>query len=468
MLEYAIVVGVVSLVVIGTLQVVGHKTSLAFCSIENGLGAAGSLANWGDNSFGQLGSGTHSGQQATPISVNGDCSVAADSGTNHIVILKPDGTVWAWGNDSNGAIGNGSNSGTVDTPTAVPGVPPSGRKVASVAAGTDTSYALLDNGSVQAWGKNTFGDVGNGLAASPVDSPTWVCGIAQTAPCSPGVVGHDVLTGVTKLSAGNNSAYGLMSTGCAVTGQCFVAWGAGASHGQLGCAPSCGANADHNVPIRVDTGIIPATTTLTGGQDHALALTSAGNVLAWGIGTFGVLGDGLNTDANQPGYVQTSAGVSLSGVAKLGRGATSSTAYAILNDTTAVAWGENDLAELGINVQSPAGAFGCYCQSYFAPTAGVGSQQIVDTTGVAGTKETGIGSIARGNGYAIVLLTNGTLAGFGANGATDQLGLGAPSGGCGCVAYVTAIAGVTNAIGLAAGANHTVVLIAPGGTPSAS
>lgn len=102
--------------------------------------------------------------------VSGARSVAM--GYNHALLLRSDGTVLARGGPTSevwgywGELGNGSSTPDLEFQP-VPGL--SG--VAQVAAGAHTSHALMQDGTLRAWGQNTFGSVGDGTttdALSPV------------------------------------------------------------------------------------------------------------------------------------------------------------------------------------------------------------------------------------------------------------------------------------------------------------
>src|SRR5437899_12265501 len=71
------------------------------------------------------------------------------------------GTVSAWGDNSFGELGNGTNTAS-NTPMQVSGL--SG--VTAIAGGELHSLALKSDGTVRAWGQNTSGQSGNGTVRS--------------------------------------------------------------------------------------------------------------------------------------------------------------------------------------------------------------------------------------------------------------------------------------------------------------
>jgi hypothetical protein len=87
--------------------------------------------------------------------------VAVAAGTFHSVALKQNGTVWAWGSNTYGQLGDGSGADSL-TPVVVAGTD----GVISVAAGQYHTLALKPDGTVWAWGNNQFGQLGDGTTTN--------------------------------------------------------------------------------------------------------------------------------------------------------------------------------------------------------------------------------------------------------------------------------------------------------------
>ena len=89
------------------------------------------------------------------------------AGTDHILALKSDGTIWSWGNNKYGQLGNGE-IGSSALSTAYPAKltikHDNGTEVKfmAVAAGNMFSVALSTEGEVYTWGWNEYGQLGNG------------------------------------------------------------------------------------------------------------------------------------------------------------------------------------------------------------------------------------------------------------------------------------------------------------------
>jgi alpha-tubulin suppressor-like RCC1 family protein len=122
----------------------------------------GTVWAWGQNIFGQLGDGTRANMgppphgRGRPAPVKGLADVIAiAAGGSHSLALKRDGTVDAWGSNQYGALGNGT------TQHAAMPVPVRINRVVAIAAGNDFSVALRDDGSVWAWGANNWGQLGD-------------------------------------------------------------------------------------------------------------------------------------------------------------------------------------------------------------------------------------------------------------------------------------------------------------------
>jgi alpha-tubulin suppressor-like RCC1 family protein len=151
--------------------------------------ANGTVMAWGYDYWGQLGSGagTPGGCECVdhPVAVPGVSGVAAISaGENHSLALLVNGTVLAWGENGYGQLGTGSVITT--TPPAcycLPPAPVAGLAgVRAISAGGYTSMALLGDGSGRAWGENFYGQVGNGETTKGgcqcIPTPTAIAGLA--------------------------------------------------------------------------------------------------------------------------------------------------------------------------------------------------------------------------------------------------------------------------------------------------
>lgn len=171
----------------------------------------GQIWAWGNNGAGQLGNGTYSmyGEQAPVLlsSISGVADISA--GTYHSVALKSDGTVWAWGSNSFGQVGDGTTNMRT-TPVAV-GTSFGG--VVSISAGGDHTLAVKGDGSLWGWGQNWYGQAGAPQVQSTVLSPAQVAGIAGAVVASAGSLQSAVIVDDGSITAFGNGEYGVLGNG---------------------------------------------------------------------------------------------------------------------------------------------------------------------------------------------------------------------------------------------------------------
>jgi len=126
------------------------------------LSAVGTVYAWGSNGFGQLGNGTLM-DSSTPVLVSSLTGVVAVfAGRDHSMAVKADGTVWTWGFNRNGELGDGTTTKR-KVPVEVKranGDPLT--DIVQVSAGANHSLALRSDGAVFAWGRNNYGQLGDG------------------------------------------------------------------------------------------------------------------------------------------------------------------------------------------------------------------------------------------------------------------------------------------------------------------
>lgn len=181
----------------------------------------GKVHAWGNNTNGQTDVPSDLAPPApatsevtrTVTTSSGTQAVSVAAGNAHSVALKSDGTVIAWGDDTYG-------QSTVPTGLS---------DVVAISAGRDYTLALKSDGTVAAWGRNSFG---------------------QTNVSS--------LSGISAISAGEYHALALKSDGT------VVAWG----------------DAD-NGKTTIPTGLANVTM-ISAGVEHSMAVKQDGTVVAWG------------------------------------------------------------------------------------------------------------------------------------------------------------------------------------------
>ena len=225
-------------------------------------------------------------------------------GGSHTLVLKSNGTVWAWGDNSYGQLGDGTTTNrTVPVQVTL-------NNIIAVSVNYNYSIALKSDGTVWTWGYNSYGQLGDGTYTN------------RTVPVQ--VTG---LNGITAVSAGSGHVIALKSNGT------IWAWGSN-SFNQLGDDTTT----NRTVPVQV-TGLNGAIA-VSAGDFHNISLKSDGTVWTWGDNSYGQLGDGTNTRRRVPVQV-----TGLNGVATISAGSYHSTA---LKSNGAVwTWGFNYAGQLG-------------------------------------------------------------------------------------------------------------------------
>ena len=230
------------------------------------LKSDGTVWTWGWNLFGQLGHSDYVDVNS-PVQVPSLTGIAGISaGWNHSLVLKSMGAVMAFGDNGNGQLGIGNLNSNTCLPTTIVGF----GNVAAVEAGGYHSLALKNNGSVYAWGANSFGQLGDGTN-SDANSP----------------VNLDVLVDIIAVSGAGLHSFAIKSDST------LLAWGTNLN-GELGI----GTNLSSNVPLLVST--ISPVVSVSAGFSHSQALDANGNFFNWGTNSLGQLGTGQNIDSNIP------------------------------------------------------------------------------------------------------------------------------------------------------------------------
>lgn len=309
---------------------VGSSSTFAFV-----LGADGTVKAWGGNTEGQLGNGSIT-QQTTPAPVSqltGIKDIAA--GGMHALALDAHGQVYAWGSNAYGQLGSTSTGDDRTAPVRVQGL----GKVKEVAAGGEFSLALLEDGTVYAWGQGIHGQLGNGGLGSG-HTPQRVVRLENIAAIAAGryhalaltsdatvkswgynlygqlgdsstklsavPVDVDTLEDVSRLVVGAHHNYAVFSDGV------VVGWGSN-RYGQL-LQDDDGALTSITGAVEIPR--LKDVQALAAGARHGVAITG-GDVYAWGDNSEGQLGNGTTTagyhKVELPGTGYTGVAASLDG-----------------------------------------------------------------------------------------------------------------------------------------------------------
>lgn len=287
------------------------------CALLNG----GTVKCWGSNDSGQLGDGT-STSSSTPVSVAGLSGVlAVDAGISHTCALIADGTVQCWGMNNRGQLGRGFVTASGLNPEPVSGI--STARVLS--AGYYYNCVLLQDSSVQCWGDNAQGQLGNGTTTSTT-TPVAVSGVA----------------GAVYVSAGSKHTCAVLVAGG------IKCWGWGA-RGELG-------NDDYmNSAWPVNVYGMAAGMAVAAGYDHTCALLSNGTAQCWGDNMFYKLGNPYSYSSPVP--------ITVTGVVSAASLTSEGSHNCVIDNTGGIkCWGYNGNGQLGngttANAASPVSVIG--------------------------------------------------------------------------------------------------------------
>jgi alpha-tubulin suppressor-like RCC1 family protein len=325
--------------------VVGVTSATAITAGERhtcALLADGTIECWGLNQNGQLGNGdlavTHCTAipcTATPVRVTGiSNAIQIAAGTSHTCALIAGGTVECWGANWAGQLGDGTTTES-SIPVPVVGI----SDAIAIAAGYGHTCALLAGGTIECWGLNQTGELGTGSAAGPEECPP--SGDVEY-PCSTVPVAVGAITNASAIAAGRQDT-------CALVGGAVDCWGFNWA-GQLGN----GTTTDSATPVPVNG--IASATAISAADSHVCALLAAGGVDCWGSNMTGQLGNGTDAGPQQCADATASCSttpVPVSGLAHataiaVGGGVTGGGATcASMSSGALECWGANGWGQLG-------------------------------------------------------------------------------------------------------------------------
>jgi alpha-tubulin suppressor-like RCC1 family protein len=224
------------------------------------------------------------------------------------------GTVDCWGYNGSGQLGNGTATSS-DVPVAVLGI--SDAKAVASDTYSNSFCAVLTTGQVKCWGNNSGGQLGNGTTTTS-EVPVLVKKITTAT----AVIGGD--------SGGVDGFCALLSTSH------VDCWGDGFS-GELGN----GTTANSDVPVAVHN--ITNAATLISGFEGFCALLSTSHVDCWGDNTFGELGRATTSNYSDVPVAVTG----ITDATAVAGDSVSATNCAVLSTGRVKCWGEGGDGQLG-------------------------------------------------------------------------------------------------------------------------
>jgi alpha-tubulin suppressor-like RCC1 family protein len=322
---------------------------------------AGEARCWGANDKGQLGrAGSASYVPVQPLGVTGTVTAIAAGWTHTCAVVNgaiANGEVWCWGDDNYGQLGDGS-SGTASSG-------PTPRKVASlagvvaIAAGSGHTCAATAT-QLFCWGRNDFGQVGDGTNIGPRLAPTVVLGVSAPSAIGLGELHTCALTS-SGLSCWGANAAGQLGNGTiapsttpspVVIAASFL--GLGANHSCAGDTSKLycwGANSQDQVyrqgPDQLSPkDVLSNARAVVAGVGHTCAVTTSQEMKCWGLNDKEQLGNSGSgheeSDINIPNVTAAAAGAKHT---------------CALRNGGAVCWGWNNAGQLGSDpANSPSGS----------------------------------------------------------------------------------------------------------------
>jgi alpha-tubulin suppressor-like RCC1 family protein len=236
----------------------------------------GHVWGWGDNGYGDLCRGT-STPYLTPVRLPFGVISAVTGASNH-ALYDSDGTVYACGQNLDGDLGDGSVAGTT-TPVRVTGLP--GYAVTTLVASFANSGALLADGQYYDWGYNAAGQLGDGTIGPSSDVPVAV---SLPDPVRQVALGGSLWN--------NGQTLVMLSTGA------VWAWG-----NDEFCQLGTGVFGEQAEPVHVYPPAGVSYQSLATGSGTGYAISTAGNVYAWGVSHVGQLGNGATQTVCTPALI---------------------------------------------------------------------------------------------------------------------------------------------------------------------
>ena len=335
---------------------------------------SGTAKCWGEGGAGRLGNGNNAGS-TTPAPVSGLTNARELVSFGHhscAMVTDNNSSLECWGENFEGQLGNSDGGWFYWVPS--PTTMPQGRTAVTISPGGHHSCGIMDDLSLWCWGWNEHGQMGNGGGGN-TDEPVNISGNLPA--------GRTVVA----VNAGWDSTCAILDDGSG------VCWGVN-NHGQLGD----GTYVNRSTPTPISA--LPANRAITAisiGPRSACSILDDGNVVCWGNNEYGLLGDNTTTNATtEATYVDL----------PLGRTAISidvgfNHACALLDDKSAVCWGDNREGQIGDNTTT----------NRYKPT------EISMPTGL------GVASISAGRDHTCVVATNASVWCWGGH-EEGQLGLG--------------------------------------------
>lgn len=244
----------------------------------------GNAWGWGDNKGGTLCLG-NANRQLTPVRIP-LTNVNLLAGADGHAVYDSNGTIFSCGSNVDGVLGSGGTRSN-DRPVHVVGL--DGRQVVQLVSAYENAGALLANGEYFDWGYDGAGQLGVGTTGRNSSVPVQVT--------FPG------FRGVTQVAQGGSAASNGQTVVMLSDGSLF-AWG-NDSASQLGD----GRTANEPAPVQIFSPRGVQYSVLASGGQTSYAISTSGDVWAWGANGQGQIGNGGTHNQRQPVMVDSGASV---------------------------------------------------------------------------------------------------------------------------------------------------------------
>jgi alpha-tubulin suppressor-like RCC1 family protein len=251
-----------------------HTFTALFGGINHSCGilSTGDAYCWGNNDYGQGGSGYSGSNYLAPVIVAGGLNfkTIAPSSDKYTCGISSTNAAYCWGENNKGQLGDNSET-TRFVPTPVSG----GYSFSTISTGQGHSCGITTDGTAFCWGNNNLGQLGDNSTENHL---------------VPTPVSNTLSLSFSAISTG-------LSHTCAITiTDDIYCWGSN-TNGQLGDDSVV----DSSIPI-----IVHGTHTfiaISAGNKHTCALTSDSNIYCWGLNDSGQLGIGSTSEQYTPQLV---------------------------------------------------------------------------------------------------------------------------------------------------------------------
>ena len=250
----------------------------------------GKLYSWGYNKYGQLGDGTTE-NSSMPVCIS-DIENSLLKGKNIVdvyggsIAKDSNGKLYSWGYNLDGRLGNGTteNSSMPVCISDIENSPLKGKNIVDVHNYGSTIIAKDSNGKLYTWGKNNYGQLGNGTTTN------------SSMPICINDIENSPLKGknIVNIYRNNSAIIAKDSDGK------LYSWGSNSS-GELGngttensSMPIC-INDIENSPLK-GKNIVD----IYYGNSTIIVKDSDGKLYSWGSNYYGKLGNGTTDDSSMP------------------------------------------------------------------------------------------------------------------------------------------------------------------------